>query len=162
MTLVADFRILLLALWLGAAVFFSAAVAPGAFAVLPSRELAGGVVNRTLAVINYGGFIIGLILFASSFFSSRNLNRLKLRAEQVLLLLFTVACAFGQFVIAAWLRKIREHIGRPIDEVPVEDPLRIAFNDLHGYSVAVLSLAMIAAFIAYFLLTNRSRNNSIR
>ena len=34
-------RLLLVAVWLGGAVFFSAAVAPSAFAVLPSRELAG-------------------------------------------------------------------------------------------------------------------------
>jgi hypothetical protein len=48
MNLLSDIRILLLGLWLGAACFFSFAVAPSAFGVLPSRELAGLVVNRTL------------------------------------------------------------------------------------------------------------------
>lgn len=162
MALIADLRTLLLALWLGAAIFFSAAVAQSAFAVLPSRELAGAVVNRTLAVVNYSGFIIGLILLASSYFSRQNLNRVKLWIEQISLLILTAACGFGQFVIAAQLRDLRQQIGRPIDDAAADDPLRIAFNDLHGYSVAVLSLAMIAAFVACFLLTSRSRNNSIR
>jgi hypothetical protein len=46
MNFIKDIRALLIALWLGAACFFSFAVAPSAFGVLPSRELAGSVVSR--------------------------------------------------------------------------------------------------------------------
>lgn len=158
MKLLSDIRILLLSLWLGAACFFSFAVAPSAFGVLPSRELAGSVVNRTLAIINYSGFIIGLILLVSSYVSRQNANRVKLWLEQGLLLLLTAACAFGQFVIAAGLSDLRGQIGQPIDEVMVDDPLRAAFNDLHGYSVAVLMTAMIAAVAAFFLLVRRAKS----
>jgi len=153
-----DFRILLLGLWLGAACFFSFAVAPSVFSVLPSRELAGSVVNRTLAVVNYGGLIIGLILLASSYVWRRNTNRLRLRLEQCLLLLLTAACALGQFVVGAKLQSLRAQIGRPIDEVATNDPLRAAFNDLHGYSVMILTTAIIAAVIAFFLLARRARD----
>ncbi len=162
MALVADLRTFLLALWLGAAVFFAAAVAQSAFAVLPSRELAGAIVNRTLAILNYGGMIIGLLLLASSIFDKEKVNRLKLWIEQGLLLFLTAACAFGQFVIGARLHDIRQQIGRPIDEVAADDPLRIAFGALHGYSVAVLAFAMLAALVVYFLLAHRARNNFIR
>ncbi len=158
MNLLSDFRILLLGLWLGAACFFSFAVAPSAFGVLPSRELAGSVVNRTLAIINYSGFIVGLILLASSYVSRHNANRIKLWIEQGLLLLLTAACAFGQFVIAARLSDLRGQIGRPIDDMATDDPLRVAFNDLHGYSVTILMTAMIAAVIAFFLIVRRVRN----
>ena len=157
MNLLLNLRVLLLGLWLGAACFFSFAVAPSAFAVLPTRELAGAVVNRTLAIVNYSGFIIGLILLASAYVSRQNLNRVKLWFEQGALLLLTAACAFGQFVIAARLSDLRASINRPIDEVSVDDPLRIAFNDLHGYSVTILMTAMIAALIAFFLLLGRTR-----
>ena len=160
MKLLSDFRILLLGLWLGAACFFSFAVAPGAFAVLPLRELAGSIVNRTLAIINYSGLIIGLILLATSVVSRENVNRLRLWIEQGLLLLLTAACAFGQFVIAAGLSSLRGQIGRPIDEIAVDDPLRLAFNDLHGNSVSVLITAMIAAVIAFFLVAGRARNTN--
>ena len=44
-------RLLLLGLWLGAAMFFSFAVAPSAFAVLPARELAGAIVTRTIGIV---------------------------------------------------------------------------------------------------------------
>lgn len=155
----ADFRTLLAGLWLGAALFFSFAVAPSVFSVLPTRELAGSVVNRTLAIVNYSGIILGLILLASSYVSRQNVNRVKLWLERGLLLLLTAACAFGQFVIGAKLAGLRQQIGRPIDEIATDDPLRIAFNDLHGYSVTILSVALISALIAFFLLANRARQS---
>ena len=162
MNLAADFRTLLIALWLGAALFFSFAVAQSAFAVLPSREMAGAIVNRTLAIVNCSGIITGLILLATSFFRRQSVSRTKLWIEQFSLLLLTACCAVGQFVIAAKLRSLREQIGRPIDEIGAGDPLRIAFNDLHGYSVMILSAALVAAISAFFLLAKRARNNEYR
>ena len=158
MNLLSDIRILLLGLWLGAACFFSFAVAPSAFGVLPSRELAGLVVNRTLALFNYSGFIVGLLLFLSPDVWRRNVNRRRRWLEQGSLLLLTAACAFGQFVITAKLSDLRGQIGRPIDEVAIDDPLRVAFNDLHVYSVTILMTAMIAAIVAFFLIVRRARN----
>lgn len=160
MNWILDLRVLLLGLWLGAACFFSFAVAPGAFAVLPSRELAGSVVNRTLAILNYSGLIVGLMLLASSLISRQNGNRIRISLERGLLLLLTAACAFGQFVIAARLSVLRGQIGRPIDEVAIDDPLRVAFNDLHGYSVTILLTAMIAALAAFFFLVRRAKNTN--
>ena len=78
MKILANSRTLLIALWLGGAVFFSFAVAPSVFSVLPSREMAGSVVNRTLAIVNYSGFIIGLILLASSFIFRETVGRFRL------------------------------------------------------------------------------------
>lgn len=161
MQFVANGRTFIIGLWLGAALFFSFAVAPGAFAVLPSRELAGSLVNRTLAIINLSGIVVGLILLASSYAAKQNVNRVRLWIEQGLLLLLTAACAFGQFVIAARLHNLREQIGRPIDEVSLDDPLRLAFNDLHGYSVTILSAAMLAAVVIFFLLAGRAGNFKI-
>ena len=159
MKLFSDFRILLLGLWLGAACFLSFAVAPSAFAVLPSRESAGAIVNRTLAIVNYSGIVIGLILLASSFIPKQNFNRVWLWIERLLLLVTTAACAFGQFFVGWKLQNLRAQIGRPMEEIALEDPLRIAFNDLHGQSVTVLSVAMIASLIAFFLIARRARNH---
>jgi len=157
MNLVSDLRAFLLALWLGAAVFFSFAVAQSAFAVLPSRELAGLVVNRTLAIINYSGLIVGLILLASSFLTGGRKTGSKLWLEQVLLFVLTAACAAGQFIIGASLQNLRQRIGRPVEELAIDDPLRVAFNNLHGYSVIILSAAMMAAIIVFFLLAHHRK-----
>ena len=81
-----DLRLLLLGIWLGSAVFFIG-VAQSAFAVLPQRELAGAVVNRTLAILNYGGLAIALVLILTSFVAAKNTNRISVWSERFLLLI---------------------------------------------------------------------------
>src|SRR5205823_12079723 len=75
-------RPLLLGLWLGAAIFFGAAVAPNLFGVLRAanlanaNELAGTIVTHLLAIINRGGFEIGLFLLITTYFVSKYESRL--------------------------------------------------------------------------------------
>lgn len=154
MKFVSDVRLLLLSIWLGSAVFFIG-VAQSAFAVLPQRELAGAVVNRTLSILNYGGLIIAVLLILTSFAAGKSLNRVTVWIERFLLLIIAAACAIGQFVIGFWLSMIRTQMGRPVDEVAVDDPLRIQFNNLHEWSVWTLMIGMFAALIAFFLIANR-------
>ena len=157
MRFLTDFRLLLLGLWLGAAVFFIG-VAQSAFSVLPSREMAGLVVGRNLAVLNFSGLGIAAILIVTSLIGG-NAKRFWLWAERFLLVVIAAACAVGQFVIGLWLQFTRAQMGKPIDEVAADDPLRIQFNNLHEYSVWVLFTGMAAALIAFFLIA-RSRSNS--
>ncbi len=149
-----DIRLLLLAIWLGAAVFFIG-VAQTAFAVLPQHELAGAIVNRNLMILNFAGIGIAVILLLTSLLATSRISKFWLWIERFLLLFLAAACAVGQFVIGFWLASIRGQIGRPIDEVAVDDPLRVQFNTLHEYSVWVLFAAMIAALIAFFIISNR-------
>jgi hypothetical protein len=152
-------RLLLLGVWLGAAVFFSFAVAPSAFAVLPARELAGAIVTRTIGIVNVGGFVIALLLLATAFARGRGAAATK-RAwvvEVFALALVALATAAGHWVVAARMAALRVAMGRPIDEVAASDPLRLAFNSLHGYSVAAMTTAMLAAVVAFILIARRNR-----
>jgi Domain of unknown function (DUF4149) len=159
-------RVLLIALWLGAAVFFSGAVAPSVFAVLRSfhlpnaNEIAGTIVTRTLAIVNTGGFLIALVLLLSAFLFRHTVTRHALLAEAASLLVIAVTTGLGQWVIAARMLMLRTAMGRPVDEVALNDPLRVAFNSLHGYSVGALSVGMIAGIIALLLIARRARPNS--
>lgn len=155
MKFLSNVRLLLVALWLGAACFFIA-VAQSAFAVLPTRELGGSVVSRTLLILNLSGLVLGAILLITSFVRQTDANRYRIWAERFLLLILTAACAVGQFVIGLWLSFIRAQIGRPIDEVAADDPLKIQFNTLHEYSVWVLMAGMLAALLAFFLMAQKA------
>jgi hypothetical protein len=53
------------------------------------------------------------------------------------------------------MRGLRAAMAVPIDQVAISDPLRVAFQTLHGYSVAALSVAIIAALIAFFVIAQR-------
>jgi hypothetical protein len=54
----------LLALWLGAALFFAIGVAPAAFAVLPDSALSGALVGRLLPPLFVSGSLLGLAILA--------------------------------------------------------------------------------------------------
>jgi hypothetical protein len=151
-------RLLLVALWVGAAFFFSFVVAPTAFAVLPQRELAGAVVTRTIAVVNVGGFIVGLAALALGFVGSEGAARRRGRArlfEAVALALVATSCGVGHWAVSARMLALRAAMGRPIDAVAANDPLRAAFNSLHGYSVGLMTVAMLSGVVALLLIGRR-------
>jgi hypothetical protein len=154
MKFLSDIRLLLLAIWLGAAVFFIG-VAQSAFAVVPEREIAGAVVGRSLMLLNVGGLAIGIILLVTSMIGSSRISSFWLWVERFLLLIVTAACAIQQFVIGTWMLSLRVRMGGPIDQVPADDPLRMQFDQLHQYSEWVLLAGMIAAIIAFFIVARR-------
>lgn len=148
-------RMLLVALWLGAAVYFSFAVAPSAFVVLPSRELAGAVVTRTLAIVNVAGFIVSLVMLLTMPFDRRVSGRFARAVEAASLVVLAAVTAVGHWVIAARLRAMRAAMQGTIDALAQDDPARVAFNALHGYSVAALGVGMLAALVAFVLVARR-------
>jgi len=148
-------ELLLLGAWLGAACFFSFGVAPSAFSVLPQRDLAGNIVNRTLMIINVAGLAIGVLLILTSFVSRGDAKKAWIWVQRILLVMMAAACGVGQFVIAFWMAYLRVQMKGPIDDLAANDPLRVQFNNLHQYSVWVLLTAMIASLLVFFVISRR-------
>lgn len=144
---------LLLAVWLGSMVFFSFAVAPSAFAVLPSRELAGSLVTSTIGKVEILGLIIGplLLLIQLAAWRSRAASAQIKALRLILLLLMIAAAAASRFWVSAKMVSLRQAMGGVIDDVAATDPLRIEFNAMHGYSVGLMSAALLAGFAVLFL-----------
>jgi hypothetical protein len=153
-----NLRLFLLGLWLGAAVLFSAVVAPTSFRVLRgfnlpnAGEIAGTIVSHTLSVVN-----ISVILLVIVFVFRRNYSRGRLAAQLFLLATMAMTTALGEWVIAARMRNLRAAMIIPIDQVSASDPMRVTFAALHGYSVAALGIAMIAALLLGLVMRTRSR-----
>jgi len=153
-------RLLLIAMWLGAALFLGVAVAPGAFAVLAaSRELAGAIVSRNLAAVNTCGFIIGLLLLLSAPVFHHAKRKATLRAEMIALAVVAMATGAGQWIIRARLEQLRLLMKVPVDAVAANDPLRISFGQWHVYSVIALGVALLAALAAFFLMAHRKTDS---
>ena len=156
-----NLRLLLIAAWLGASIFFSAAVAPAAFQVargfnLPNAgEIAGGMVSRTLAIINISGFVISVSVILLSLLLRKYYKTSSFIAQLVLLMVVLVSTAVGEWIIAARMRDLRAAMRIPIEQVATGDPMRVAFQALHGYSVAALSVAIIATLIAFIFMAQR-------
>ena len=154
-------RWLLLGLWLGAAIFFGAAVAPALFSVLRAaglanaNELAGAIVTRLLGLINRGGFEIALFLLVTAFFVNRHRTRLAQAAEVISITIMAIMTAAGHWLIAARMAALRAAMGT-IDQVSPADARRIEFDSLHRYSVTVLGVALLAALGAFLIASWRS------
>ena len=164
MTLINVTRLILLAAWFGAALFFGAVVAPAAFGVLRSfglpnaSEIAGSIVTRSLSVVNLAGFVIALLLLVTVILRRNHSSRLSFIVECICLGVIALATGAGHWFIAARMRALRAAMVLPIDQIAADDPNRIAFNNLHGYSVNALGLAMIAALVAMVLMARNLRS----
>jgi len=145
-------QLVLLALWFGAALLFAANVAPSAFAVLPSRGLAGEVVGRVLPVIFWSGVVVGL---ASALLEMR--APAPARGRLVGSLLVAVACAVSHLVFGGRIARIRAQLGGPIDALAPDDPQRLLFGRLHALSVLGLALAMVACAVVLLLAVRSAR-----
>lgn len=137
-----------LSLWLGAAALFAMTVAPAAFAVLPSRSLAGAIVGRVLPAVFYAamvaGFVVGVLEVTGR---GAPLHRGRGLAAVVVV----VTSAIAQFIVGSRIERVRAAIVGPIEALASDDARRIAFGRLHAVSVGLLGLAMIAAFVAVLL-----------
>lgn len=144
-------ELVLVALWLGAAAVVALVVAPAAFDVLPSRSLAGALVGRVLPVVFYAGMVLGAALvvvegMAGSWVSGRSISGA----------VTLVACVIAQLVIGARIAAVRASIPGAIEALSPDDPRRIAFGRLHGFSVGWLGIAILAALVAGVLAVRSS------
>ena len=138
---------LLLSAWLGAAMLFSAAVAPAAFAALPSRTLAGALVGRVLPVV----FIAGIVVAAISLGLDRAQRGRMPGVRRIALVVVAIACGAAQFYVGPRIESVRREINGPIEQLAPNDARRVTFGRLHAVSVGWLGLAMIAASTALVL-----------
>lgn len=151
--LIASVEALLLTIWLGGMIFFSFAVAPTVFAVLPTRELAGQVVNGLIGKVEWIGLVCGpLLLLSQRFAWPKRDAEAKSRVLRIIMLgLMTLLVAASRFYVSAKMHALRAQINGPIDDIPITDPLRVEFNALHGLSVGLMGAALIAGVVVLFL-----------
>ena len=129
-----------LSLWLGAALLFTLVVAPAAFAVLPSRALAGLVVGRVLPVLFWSGAAVGLLALVA--LRADGSLRGRFGAMAVLLVLSSLGAQLG---VAPRIERARASLGPSLESVDPSDARRQAFGRLHGISVLLLGVGMVAA-----------------
>ena len=124
---------LLLAAWLGASLYFTVVVTRAAFAVLPTRTLAGALVGQTLPVLFDTGMLVGALLVASALLSPRGAARTASLAGGVAIARLAAA---ARFVILARIARLRLSMPAAIDSLSarrsVTPRLRPAARDVGG------------------------------
>ncbi len=141
--------------WLGSIIFLSFVVAPGAFATLGSRDLAGAVVGMALGRLHLLGLIAGLVYLAVRVALARSLSALVAPAALAVILMLLLTLVSQQW-LGPRLANLRLEMGS-VDRSPADHPLRVEFNRLHRVSVA-LELAVLLAGLAALFLTVRNHS----
>ncbi len=136
--------LVVLAGWLGAALLVVLTVAPAAFAVLPTRTLAGALVGRVLPVLFWSGMMIGLALGVLGWSAPNRFARF------VGAIALAGACATAEFVVTPRIARVRAQAGGAIDALDASDPRRRAFGRLHAVSVGLLGIAGVSAMLALY------------
>jgi uncharacterized membrane protein len=144
--------LLSLIVWLGGLIFFAFVLAPTAFAVLPSRHLAGSVVGRSLGALHWMAIIAGVIFLASSILYSRLTKGTPhvFAARHVLICLMLALTLISQFGIIPRMDTLRASIGE-IDSVPPNNPTRMQFDALHVWSTRVESGVFLLGLVVVYL-----------
>ncbi len=118
---------LLLGGWVGAWALFGTVIAPTAFRVLPSTEMAGTVIGPVLTALHlYGAFAgFGVSAVAAA------LRRGRLRVALPLLL--AIACLYSHFGVSSEISEIRDQVFHPGGN----EALAARWNTLHQLSLGI-------------------------
>jgi uncharacterized membrane protein len=149
-TLLRTVEFLALGLWLGSDAFLSFVVAPGAFAILASRDAAGMMVGYSLARLHYVGIFLGLIFLVARL--ARTLDFASFtNATALCVVLMVVLTAASQFTESNRMEALKKQMVS-VQNTPESDPRRVEFNRLHQASVRYEAVVLLLGLGGMFLL----------
>src|SRR5713101_2995388 len=143
-----------LSIWLGSDIFLSFVVAPGAFAVLASRDQAGAIVGYSLTRMHWMGLVCGIVILLVRVLRIRSSTGLVAPAALcvVLMILLTV---ISQVAVSPKMAVLRVRMGS-IQATEAESPLLAEFGRLHSISVGLESGVLLAGMAALFLMVKET------
>jgi hypothetical protein len=144
-TILRSVEFLCLSLWVGGVVFLSFVVAPGAFSILPGRDIAGTMVSFALGRLHVLGLLCGLVFLLA--------RLVRLRGLAVILMI--TLTAVSQFAVSPRMARLRTEMGS-VEKTAPQNPLRVQFDRLHRRSVALETCVLLAGIAGFYLLTREA------
>ena len=145
-------QFLSLGCWLGSIIFFIL-FTQGIFSVVPSKDLAGVIVGYSLARLHILGIVAGCIYLLATAAVEKSLAAL-VRPAALLVFVMIVCTMASQYGVIARMDALRAQMGS-VDATPAGNPLRVAFDRLHQYSVWLESVVLFSGLAALFLTARR-------
>jgi uncharacterized membrane protein len=141
-----------LVVWIGGLIFFAFVLAPTAFQVLPNTHLAGNVVGRSLGKLHWIAIISGTVFLISSLLYSRLTlgTPHSFAMRHVLIVLMLGLTLLSQFWIIPKMDTLRASVG-DFASVPLTNPERVQFDQLHVWSTRVEGAVLILGLVAIYV-----------
>jgi hypothetical protein len=158
MSLVRFLLLLSLVVWVGGIAFFAFVLAPTVFhpGILPSRQLAGAVVSRSLGILHWIGLGSGIVFLVTSMIDSQVAKGVPnlFSARNLLVCAMIVLTLISMFAISTRMLDLRNQMVF-IDDVPHDDARRVEFNRLHIWSTRLESAVLLLGLAVIFLTSRR-------
>jgi hypothetical protein len=158
MSFIRFLMLLSLVVWVGGIIFFAFVLAPTVFhpGILPARQFAGNVVNRSLGILHWMGLTCGIVFALTSMIKSRwTTGHAKPFAfRNLLIYAMIILTLIAMFGIASRMRVLRNDMVF-IDNVSQDDPRRVEFNRLHVWSTRVEGAVLVLGIALVFCTARR-------
>jgi hypothetical protein len=124
--------------------------------ILPTRQLAGNVVSRTLGTLHWMGLICGIVFAVTSMIDARASSGTAepFAARHLLVYLMIVLTVVSMFGVAARMEDLKRQMV-VIDNVPHDDPRRVEFNRLHVWSTRIEGTVLVLGLALLYLTARR-------
>jgi len=156
MSLVRYLMLLSLVVWIGGLIFFAFVLAPTVFAVLPTRQLAGSVVSRSLGILHWIAICCGVVFAVTSLLDSHVVHGVAepFAVRNLLIYAMIILTLVGTLGIAPRMLALRDQMN-PVDAVPHDDARRVEFNRLHHWSTRVEGSVLALGLVVLYLTARR-------
>ena len=158
MSFVRFLMLLSLVVWIGGLIFFAFVMAPALFnpAILPTRQLAGNVVSRTLGTLHWMGIFCGVVFAVTSMIDSHVVDgsAQMFAPRHLLIYLMIILTLVSIFGVAARMEDLKRQMVT-IDNVPHDDPRRVEFNRLHVWSTRIEGTVLLLGLVVLFATARR-------
>ena len=158
MPVVRFLMLLSLVVWVGGIIFFASVLAPTVFhpGVLPSRQLAGAVVSRSIGILHWMGLACGVVWMGNSMIDAKAMQGIfnPFAARNLLICAMIVLTLVSMFAISPRMLALRNDMVF-IDDVPHEDVRRIEFNRLHEWSTRLETTVLLLGLMVIFMTSRR-------
>jgi uncharacterized membrane protein len=149
-TFLGTIEFLCLGLWLGSDIFLSFVMAPGAFRILASRDLAGAMVGYGLWWMHMIGVVCGTTLLVGRLLRTRTFASLAAPAALCVVLMIGLT-VISQHAVSPKMAALRVQMGS-IQATAADSPSLAEFSRLHRISVSLESGVLLAGLAAVYLM----------
>jgi hypothetical protein len=134
--------------WVGSIVYFIV-FTQGIFPVVNNNDLTGLLVGYALGRLHVMGIVAGVVYLLSTAAAEKSVGSL-VQPAALLVFVMLVLTMVSQYGVIARMDVLKLQMGS-VSATPADNPLRIAFDRLHMYSVRLESAVLLSGLVALFL-----------
>jgi hypothetical protein len=134
--------------WVGSILYFIV-FTQGIFPVINNNDLTGALVGYALGRLHVFGIVMGVVYLLSTAAAEKSMGAL-VHPAPLLVFLMIVCTMLSQYGVIAKMDLLKLQMGS-VSATTADNPLRVAFDRLHRYSVRLESAVLLSGLVALFL-----------